>query len=191
MTKYLVMLSLCISVSGCMTTPGLPETERPQHWGQSMQPEHNFYQISKTIFRSEQPDQNLVQSLKAQKIDVIINLRSRNQDLQKLYNQGFELVHIPIHTWAIDREDLLKVMQQIQLAEQNQQKVLLHCYHGSDRTGASVAMYRIIFQNWSTADALAEMKHGGYGFHPIWKNIEPLFSPENIKWIQQQLLNPS
>ena len=122
---------------------------------------------------------------------MIINLRSRNQDLKKLSNQGFKLVHIPIHTWAIDREDLLKVMQQIQLAEQNQQKVLLHCYHGSDRTGASVAMYRIIFQNWSTADALAEMKHGGYGFHPIWKNIEPLFSPENIKWIQQQLLNPS
>ncbi len=56
-------------------------------------------------------------------------------------------------------------MQQIRTCrEQNQQKVLLHCYHGSDRTGASVAMYRIIFQNWSTTDALAEMKHGGYGF---------------------------
>ena len=191
MTKYLVMLSLCISVSGCMTTPALPETERPQHWGQSIQPAHNFYQISETVFRSEQPDQDLVQSLKAQEIDVIINLRSRNQDLKKLSNQGFKLVHIPIHTWAIDREDLLKVMQQIQHAEQNQQKVLLHCYHGSDRTGASVAMYRIIFQNWSTTDALAEMKHGGYGFHPIWQNIEPLFSPANIKWIQQQLLNPS
>ena len=191
MTKYLVMLSLCISVSGCMTTPALPDAERPQHWGQSMQPEHNFYQISETVFRSEQPDQDLVPSLKAQKIDVIINLRSRNQDLKKLSNQGFKLVHIPIHKWAIDRDDLLKVMQQIQHAQQNQQKVLLHCYHGSDRTGASVAMYRIIFQNWSTADALAEMKHGGYGFHPIWQNIEPLFSPENIKWIQQQLLNPS
>ena len=191
MTKYLVMLSLCISVSGCMTTPALPDAERPQHWGQSIQPVHNFYQISETVFRSEQPDQDLVPSLKAQKIDVIINLRSRNQDLKKLPNQGFKLVHIPIHTWAIDREDLLKVMQQIQHAEQNQQKVLLHCYHGSDRTGASVAMYRIIFQNWSTADALAEMKYGGYGFHPIWQNIEPLFSPANIKWIQQQLLNPS
>ncbi len=75
MTKYLVMLSLCISVSGCMTTPALPDAERPQHWGQSMQPEHNFYQISETLFRSEQPDQDLVPSLKAQKIDVI-NLSS-------------------------------------------------------------------------------------------------------------------
>ena len=37
-------------------------------------------------------------------------------------------------------------MQQIQLAKQNNQRVLLHCYHGSDRTGASVAMYRIILK---------------------------------------------
>lgn len=152
MTKYLVMLSLCISVSGCMTTPALPETERPQHWGQSIQPAHNFYQISETVFRSEQPDQDLVQSLKAQEIDVIINLRSRNQDLKKLSNQGFKLVHIPIHTWAIDREDLLKVMQQIQHAEQNQQKVLLHCYHGSDRTDASLGMKSAWVIDWVPLD---------------------------------------
>ncbi len=51
----------------------------------------------------------------------------------------------------------------------------LHCYHGSDRTGASVAMYRIIFSKTGLpTDALAYgMKHGGYGFHPIWQNIEP------------------
>ena len=52
-------------------------------------------------------------------------------------------------------------------------------------------MYRIIFQNWSTDDALNEMKHGGYGFHPIWRNIEALFTPENIRWIREQLANPS
>ena len=51
-------------------------------------------------------------------------------------------------------------MQQIQLAKQNNQRVLLHCYHGSDRTGASVAMYRIIFENWAIDDAVKEMKQG-------------------------------
>ena len=100
-------------------------------------------------------------------------------------------MHIPINTWAISREDLLQVMQAIQQAKNHQQKALIHCYHGSDRTGASIAMYRIIFENWTTEDALNEMKHGGYGFHPIWVNIEKLFSPENIKWIRQQLTNPS
>ena len=82
-------------------------------------------------------------------------------------------------------------MQTIQTAKQHNQKVLVHCYHGSDRTGATIAMYRIIFENWSIEDAAKEMKQGGYGFHIIWKNIDQLFSPENVKWIQQQLLNPS
>ena len=46
--------------------------------------------------------------------------------------------HIPINTWAIDRQDLLEVMQQIKIAKQNDQRVLLHCYHGSDRTGPAL-----------------------------------------------------
>ena len=25
------------------------------------------------------------------------------------------------------------------------------------------------------------MKHGGYGFHPVWIHIEKIFSPENVK----------
>jgi protein tyrosine/serine phosphatase len=58
-------------------------------------------------------------------------------------------------------------MQQIQMQNKTS-KVLLHCYHGSDRTGASVAMYRIIFENWSIENAVQEMKYGSYGYHPIW-----------------------
>ena len=91
----------------------------------------------------------------------------------------------------MNRDDLLQVMRHIQQAQKLNQKVLIHCYHGSDRTGASVAMYRIIFENWPTEDALNEIKYGGYGFHPVWIHIEKIFSPENIKWIRQQLSNPS
>ena len=34
---------------------------------------------------------------------------------------------------------------------------------------------------------IKEMKEGGYGYHIIWKNIDHLFTPENVEWIQQQL----
>jgi hypothetical protein len=34
------------------------------------------------------------------------------------------------------------------------------------------------------------MKQGGYGSHVIWKNIDHLFTPENVQWIQQQLSHP-
>lgn len=191
----MILLSVSFSFTGCMTSNLLPLNERPQHWGKVVHQQHNFYQISPTVFRSEQPDTDLAPFLREQHIDVIINLRSRHHDPERLKNaidmQKIKFVHIPIHTWQIDREDLLTVMKTIKEAEQQQQKVLIHCYHGSDRTGASVAMYRIIFQHWSIEEAKREMKQGGYGFHPIWKNIDRLFSPENVKWIQQQLLNPS
>ena len=184
------LLSITL-LSGCMTTDALPQDQRPSQWGTLLNTQSNFYKISDMVYRSEQPDAELIPLLKENKIDIVINLRNRDKDKIVLAKHPFQQVHIPINTWAIDRNDLLAVMQTIQKAEKNHQKVLVHCYHGSDRTGASVAMYRIIFQNWSTADALNEMKHGGYGFHPIWKNIENLFTPENIRWIREQLANPS
>lgn len=174
-----------------MTTPTLPDDRRPSHWGKSIQRADNFYQISSFVFRSEQPEAEIIPLLKQHRIQTVINLRSRDQDSKVLSNTDLNLVHIPIHTWAISREDLLKVMREIQRAQLQDKNVLIHCYHGSDRTGASIAMYRIIFEHWSTQDALDEMKYGGYGFHPIWINIEKIFTPENIKWIREQLSNPS
>jgi len=179
------------SLVGCMTSPTLSPEQRPQHWGTVLNPTDNFYQISEHVFRSEQPTAELIPQLKAHHINVVINLRSRNADLDVLASSGFKLVHLPIHTWAMSREDLLQVMRQVQQAKALDQKVLIHCYHGSDRTGASIAMYRIIFENWKIEDALSEMKYGGYGFHPVWMHIEKIFSPENVRWIQHQLSNPS
>lgn len=184
--KISLLLS-SILLTGCISAPSLDPKQRPAHWGQQLSPADNFYQISETVFRSEQPDASLLPLLNQHGIDRVINLRSRDSDKAVFQSQKQTLRHIPIHTWALDREDLLLVMQDIQRAKQQQQQVLLHCYHGSDRTGTSVAMYRIVFQNWSKEDALNEMKHGGYGFHPIWRNIENVFSNENIHWVRAEL----
>ncbi|WP_026094026.1 dual specificity protein phosphatase family protein [Acinetobacter venetianus] len=190
-TLIATILVTTLSVSGCMKHPSLDDEKRPQNWGTLISNSHNFYQVSQDVFRSEQPNAELAQTLKSEKIDTIINLRARNEDVIVLKDQNFNLVHIPIYTWAINRSDLLKAMKAIQTAKQNNHKVLVHCYHGSDRTGATIAMYRIIFENWSIDDAVKEMKEGGYGYHVIWKNIDHLFTPQNVKWIQQQLSNPS
>ncbi|VTX63336.1 Dual specificity phosphatase, catalytic domain [Acinetobacter junii] len=180
-----------LSLHGCMTHPSLEQSQRPQNWGALISDTHNFYQISQDVYRSEQPNSELIPLLKKYQIETVINLRARNEDEKVLQNQSLNLVHIPIQTWAINRQDLLQAMQAIQIAKNNNQKVLVHCYHGSDRTGATIAMYRIIFENWSIENAVKEMKQGGYGYHIIWKNIENLFTSENVQWIQQQLSTPS
>lgn len=188
---FLAILLSSSLMTGCITSSTLPQEQRPQQWGDLIQKSSNFYQMSEQVFRSEQPNEELIPLLEKHQIDIVINLRSRDKDRTTLAGQALDFVHIPINTWAIDEHDLLKVMQSIQKAQRKNQKVLLHCYHGSDRTGASIAMYRIVFENWSTEDALKEMKHGGYGFHPIWVNIEKNFTAEKIRWIREQLTNPS
>lgn len=40
--------------------------------------------------------------------------------------------------------------------------VLLHCFAGTHRTGAMVAIYRLEFNHWSNDDALAELRGAGY-----------------------------
>ena len=188
----LAATSLSLSLCACMTTTALTHDQRPKNWGNPIPLSNNFYQIDQDLFRSEQPSFVLLPHIQQKQIGVVINLRTRDRDKKLLQDYPeIQTVHIPIRTWAIDRDDLLSIMQHIQIAKKQNKKVLIHCYHGSDRTGASIAMYRIIFQNWTIEEAVKEMKHGGYGFHSIWSNIDAIFSPENVKWIREQLSNPS
>ena len=129
--------------------------------------------------------------MQQQQIDIVINLRVHNEDRQLLQHVPVQLFHIPINTWDIQRQDIVKVMQILQAAKAQHKRVLIHCYYGSDRTGTMVAMSRILLENWSSDDAINEMKHGGYGFHPIWMNIDELFKTKNIDWMRQQLAHPT
>ena len=64
---------------------------------------------------------------------------------------------------------------------------LSYCYHGADRTGLIAGMYRIIYQGWPVEEAKAEMQHGPYGYHSIWKNIANLFTEEKVKQVKTHL----
>ena len=64
---------------------------------------------------------------------------------------------------------------------------MVHCYHGADRTGIMVAMYRIIYHQWSIANAKEEMLQGPYGYHSIWKNLEALFTEKTVQEVREHL----
>ncbi|WP_282598360.1 tyrosine-protein phosphatase, partial [Pseudomonas chlororaphis] len=57
---------------------------------------------------------------------------------------------------------LARAVRAIQNAESDG-PVLMHCKHGSDRTGLMSAMYRVVVQGWSKEEALNEMTGGGFG----------------------------
>lgn len=181
------VLALTTALDGCMVHKSLGAEQRPATWGKLIDKDSNFYQVSSNLYRSEQPLAAQQKLLLEHDIKTVISLRRRYQTKDELDPKQFQLLNIPLYTWAIDRQDVLRVMQEIKRAQQQGHKVLIHCYHGSDRTGSMVAMYRIIFEGWPIDEAVKEMKTGGYGFHPIWINIDGLFTVENIAWIKQQL----
>ena len=50
-----------------------------------------------------------------------------------------------------------------------------------------VAMYRIIYHNWTIEQAKKEMLNGPYGYHSVWKNLEALFTESTVKEVRKHL----
>jgi Protein tyrosine/serine phosphatase len=72
------------------------------------------------------------------------------------------------------------------VADTNNLPALVHCQRGADRTGLMCAMYRITVCGWTKEQALAEMKDGGFGFSPTWKNLVTFVEKANIEDIKRR-----
>jgi protein tyrosine/serine phosphatase len=71
----------------------------------------------------------------------------------------FEPQHIVVFTHFFD------------LLAEGSGPVLIHCWHGADRTGVVAAVYRMALQGWDKDAARHEMFRGGFGYHTLWRNI--------------------
>lgn len=164
-------------------------TPRPNNWANVVQKDNNFYHVDEQLFRSEQLTEQDIGVLKTQGIDTIINLRFFNRDNndENLNNQGFTLINRPLLTWAVKPKQLAEILLTIKNQQKQGKKVLVHCYHGADRTGIVIAMYRIIYQNWTIEQAKQEMQQGGYGYHKIWKNLTNLLTVEKVAEVKKYL----
>jgi len=148
---------------------------RPDSWAKKVigSPLKNFHKLDDKVYRSEQPDTSEMSMLYKFGIREILNLRSLHTDDDEASATKLKLHLIKMKAENITDKEIVVALKIIKNAKG---PILVHCWHGSDRTGTVIAMYRIIFQNWSKKDALDELLNGGYGYHSIYKNI-----PEYIK----------
>ncbi|MDB5996206.1 MAG: protein tyrosine phosphatase [Pseudomonas sp.] len=134
---------------------------RPSEWAQPVEVQYNLFQMSPTLYRSALPDRGAVPLLTRLKIATVINFLPES-DSSWLSNPAITQLQLPYRTNHVDDADVLKALRVIQAAQANG-PVLMHCKHGSDRTGLMAAMYRVVVQGWSKEDALNEMTQGGFG----------------------------
>ena len=154
----------------------------------------NFHKVSENLYRSGQPDEDELESLHTfNGIRSVLNLRENNSDqaeiaaINKKWNNAITLYEIPLDTGNITEDDLYKILTVIRDAPK---PLLIHCWHGSDRTGCSVAAYRIVFENWSVEDAISELMKPEYGHHKnIYTNIPELLRKADWKKIRETILN--
>ncbi len=156
--------------AGAQTSTEAPRP-RPEHWAVPITLEGvpNLHRLTPTLYRSEQPTALGFRNLEKLGIRTVINLRAFNSDDDEARGTNLRTERIRIYTWNIDDRHVVDVMRVLLRAEDG--PFLIHCQHGADRTGLMSAMYRVLEQDWTVDDALAELTGGGYGYHAVWKNI--------------------
>lgn len=151
--------------------------KRPAKWAKAikLQGVPNFYKVDDNFYRSAQPDAEGMKNLKKYGIKTIINLRSAHSDKDKIGKLELKNYNIKIKTWSIKDEYAVKFLKIIN--DKKNYPILVHCRHGSDRTGTMSAVYRIVIQGWTKKEAIKEMRDGGYNYHAVWINL--------INWINK------
>ncbi|WP_405414552.1 dual specificity protein phosphatase family protein [Maribacter sp. Asnod1-A12] len=146
---------------------------------------HNLYRINESVYRSEQPSKKGMKELKALGIKSILNLRRQQTDVKKIKGLDLQLDRIPLKAATLDFEAIYKTLNSLQQAEK---PVLVHCWHGSDRTGTIIAAYRMVFENWGKEKAINEFIDKPFGYHKTrFPNLVTLLDTLNVDLLKKKL----
>ncbi|MEM9363020.1 MAG: dual specificity protein phosphatase family protein [Bacteroidota bacterium] len=144
-----------------------------------------LYKLNDSVYRSEQPSTKGFQQLEEIGLKTIINFRRNKKDDRKARKTQLVLEHFPLKTKELTEEQILTALKLVQSAEK---PVLLHCWHGSDRTGAISAAYRIVFEDWDKEKAIEELRKKEFGYHENWyPNVKDLLRDLNVDALRKEL----
>ena len=160
---------------------------RSPEWAQPVGNQFNLYQMTPTLYRSALPNSNALPVLEQLRIGTVINFLPES-DAPWLKASDIKQVQLTYRTNHVDDSDVLAALRAIQEAEANG-PVLMHCKHGSDRTGLMAAMYRVVVQGWSKEDALNEMTQGGFGSSNGFRDGVRYMMKADIGKLRSALLN--
>jgi len=182
----LLFLALFLFVSSAPSAT--PPVLRPAEWAQPLATTavKNFYQLDAKLYRSAQPDAAGFAEIKRLGITTVLNLRDFHSD-EEAQGLGLDLQRIEMDAGKIT---ILQLVQALRIIRAAKGPVLIHCWHGSDRTGTVSAIYRMVMQGWSADAAIDELIHGGYGYHSIYDNIPILLRQADVAAIKAAVFAP-
>ena len=183
--RVILGLGLIIAVT-MLWTELLEDRLIPKRWGVVEEA---------SIFRSGQLHPSLVKStLMETQIDVIVNLNqwrpekpahvAERQAVKELQIQSERYPMLGDGTG--DPENYVMALARLDQAVSDQQRVLVHCTAGAQRTGAVIGLYRTLLQGRTTGETLDEME--GYGFDREEDEAMLRFLDNNMRFVTRRLV---
>jgi protein tyrosine/serine phosphatase len=156
----------------------------------------NFHQVDADLYRGGRPRSSAYPKLAELGIRTIINLEqpehaeeekeaveelSRNlKPKARIDFISFPIDQAEIATDGVPHEQLRDLFQQMRKARK---PIFIHCYHGKDRTGAIVALYRMLRREKSYEEAIEEAHHYRLSRHDVGvqHTIDRYKNPSKLK----------
>jgi protein tyrosine/serine phosphatase len=186
--RVLVLLNLlsALSLLPAVSRSAEPQS-RPAAWATKLDRPGlpNLHKVNGHLYRGAQPTAEGIRELEKLGVKTIIGLRARHTDKDLLKNSKIAFEPIPIDTWRLEEEDVVRFLRIV--TDKSRQPVFVHCQHGADRTGTMCAAYRVVVDGWTKQQAIDEMTKGGFNYHSVWTNLPKFIEKLDVEKVKTKL----
>lgn len=185
MKNFLCLCSLLFALSLAASEPRL----RPEAWAAPVLSKNlgNWHQLDSKVYRAAQPSRKGFQDAIELGIKNVLNLRDYHSDASEAKGLKIKTYRIEMDAGDIKESDVVAALK---IIKDSDGPILIHCWHGSDRTGLICATYRMVFQNWTKEAATDELVNGGFGYHSFYKNITKWIKDADVEALKKEILAP-
>ncbi|MDZ4837816.1 MAG: dual specificity protein phosphatase family protein [Candidatus Melainabacteria bacterium] len=138
-------------------------TARPKE----VQPLPNFHKVTDYLYRGGEPNPAGMHELKKMGVKTVIDLRAQTEaahDEAALAKKlGIKYINMTMTSEAPTKKQVETLLATIDSAKEKNEPVLVHCAHGSDRTGCMIGIWRVARDNWAFDDTYKEMRKYYFG----------------------------
>ncbi len=141
----------------------------------------NFHQVHPFLYRSGEPTKEGLKKIKEMGITTIFDLRNPGEmaysEKESAKELGLKYISMPMNSKAPTPKQIKRMMDEVDHAKgsaasnatQSKDAVLVHCAHGSDRTGCMIGIWRVKRDGYDYDTAYQEMRK--YWFTPKFINL--------------------
>lgn len=133
----------------------------------------NFHKVTDYLYRGGEPSPEGMQQLQKMGVKTLIDLRAKTEaahDEEQLAKKlGMKYINMTMTSEAPTKKQVETLLATIDSAKEKNEPVLVHCAHGSDRTGCMIGIWRVTRDNWAYDDTYKEMRK--YWFGPKYDKL--------------------